>query len=200
MRTITISTLPNQPCPAVNELMSCLETNIQFVNSRYGGINNQLPRLQWRSKGTLNRHDAGLALDIMLSADNPQEDLLAKNLVSFFLDYHDVLQWRGMIYRDVYFDGSKLKPQNYTQDRDHFTHIHIDWLDMKLVVKNDDSSNFSIGWPQEAMANNFTDIISTSLSDLSQQFDNNELYEVDLWNIATITVGPIEITNDSENN
>jgi hypothetical protein len=112
------------------------------------------------------------------------EDILAKNLVSFLLDYQDFIKWKSIIYRDVCFDGKTMKPQKYTQDKKHFDHIHIDWLDWSLVKKDSAGTVTSIGWPEEALTTGFEDVLKLSLSDISEQFNSGELPDLNLTSLV----------------
>ncbi len=179
------------PCPAVRELMATLRASVPFLNSTYPEHNGQqFPRLQWRKDGTLNRHDAGLALDIILFANVERERILAENLVWAFADHQSEMQWRSVIYKDVAISGSGV-PVHYMQDRRHFTHVHIDWFDYGLYTG---TGGTSIPWPPEAHTGGFGAILGPDLQGLSDDWDGGQLASVDLMHLPRIIIGPITAT------
>jgi hypothetical protein len=177
------------PCPAVEELLSSLRSSIPFLAGTYREHNGQhLPRLQWRlGDGTLNRHDAGLALDIILFNNVERERILAENLVATFVDFQSDMHWLSVIYKNVTISGTGV-PRHYTQDTKHYTHIHIDWMRYELYVQ---TGRTSIPWSSEAYSRGFGATLSAVLVELNRAWEGNQLSRVDLMNIPTITVGPI---------
>ena len=122
----------NKPCPAVRTLAQVLLNNVPLLTETYVEVNGKpMPRLQWKKDGTLNRHDAGLALDLILFADRASEQQLAVEIVDAFLECRLAMQWYGVIYMHSQYDrNGGQKP--YTDDDKHMTHIHIDWLNYSL--------------------------------------------------------------------
>jgi hypothetical protein len=149
------------PCPAVQELMDCLQNNVPFLAEQYhDGSGKYLPRLQWRKDGTLNRHDAGLALDMILYSTDFNENALALDLCYAFKKNQPLMKWRGMIYLHTYTDGLTLADSNWSAD-DHLYHVHIDWFDYSLYAG---TGKTSIPWPPEAMTAGFSTNLGPDLA------------------------------------
>lgn len=143
-----------KPCPAVDGLMRALNTVPFLRNDRYK-INSKgkvvtMPRLQWRAAGGLNRHDAGLALDIILFSSNAKEAALADRLIEVLVELRASLQYSSFVYRDQIWKGTAPMPMAYTEDRRHFDHIHIDWLDWQAYLR---TNRTAIPWPKWAYVN-----------------------------------------------
>ncbi|MGA9994109.1 MAG: hypothetical protein WBP93_01790 [Pyrinomonadaceae bacterium] len=176
------------PCPAVRELKRALRGSIPYLAGTYREHNGEhLTRLQWRKDGTLNRHDAGLALDIILFASVPSERVLAENLVTIFLDFHNEMRWLSIIYENVAFSSRGI-PGLYLQDRRHYTHIHIDWFSFNLYER---AHRRSIPWPAEANTSGFSALLSGALVELNAQWSRNALSSMDLMHIPRMEIGPI---------
>ena len=177
------------PCPAVEELRSSLRGSIPFLAGTYREHNGEhLPRLQWRlGDGTLNRHDAGLALDIILFNNIERERILAENLLALFVDLQSDMHWLSAIYRDVIISATGI-PGNYTQDTRHYTHIHIDWMRYELYVR---TGRTSIPWSPEAYTRGFGASLSAALVVLNNAWLANELSRIDLRHIPRVIIGPI---------
>lgn len=181
---------PAKPCPAVEELVNTLKKYPAFEGKNWFDA---LPVLQTTSAKDLDRHNAGLALDIILiSPDHPalfrggaggkrtwneaQESLCeidqinAHQLVKIFLKLKGKMKFRSMIYEKVAWDSSKgLKPQKYTNDIEHYTHIHIDWLNYSLVTWKSgqpDGYAVAIEWSDEASTTGFSGDLATELDSL----------------------------------
>lgn len=180
--------MPTPPCPAVRELNRTLSSSIPFLAGTYREHNGRfLPRLQWRKDGTLNRHDAGLALDVILFYSVRRERILAENLMATFVDLQSEMRWLSAIYKDVVISGSGVA-RHYTQDRAHYTHVHIDWMNYSLYLG---AGRKSIPWPAEAFTTGFSGTLSATLTELNRAWESNELDEIDLMNIPRVIIGPI---------
>ncbi len=153
--------MSNLPCPAVQELMQCLTDNIPFLGESYREVNGKyLPRLQWRKDGTLNRHDKGLALDIILFSEKFEEDQLAQSLIRVFKKDQYLLKWRGLIFKHTYVSGLTFAEQTWDAD-DHLNHLHIDWFDYSLYAA---TGKTDIPWPPEASTAGFSILLGFDLS------------------------------------
>jgi hypothetical protein len=181
---ITASTLPTEPCPAVRELTNVLRETIPFLADTYlersgseytpkagedwhktSGVK-QYNRLQWQSGSPLDRHMAGLALDIILWDTNPQERALGHHLFKTFLEYKHRMNWLGLIYQRVTVNNLG-HPIPYNDNEKHKTHIHIDWLIFGDVTWEEDKAHHkkldsegkpipkTIPWPRIAFTTGF---------------------------------------------
>jgi hypothetical protein len=169
-----------------------LQSSIPFLNATYREHNGaHLPRVQWRAGGGLNRHDAGLALDIILFANVERERILAENIVVMLNDNQPSMNWLSLIYEDVVISGNGVT-RHYTQDRKHFTHIHIDWMRYELYLQ---SGKTRIPWSAEAYTRGFSASLSAELRLLNNDWESGQLSRVNLMNLSRITVGPITVTN-----
>lgn len=134
----------HSPSPAVESLIRVMKT-IPVLQGYYtlkkGG--KSLPRLQWRANGGLNRHDAGVALDIILFSKNSAEKNLAYQLADLFVGNKYEMGWSSFIYMDQIWEKTKTDPSSYTKDERHFDHIHIDWLDWNAYL---DTGKKGIPW------------------------------------------------------
>lgn len=130
----------NKPCPAVRTLAQVLLDTVPLLTETYVEVNGApMPRLQWKKDGTLNRHDAGLALDLILFANRASEQQLALRIIDAFLQCRPAMQWYGIIYMDFQYDRSGTR-NPYTNDKKHMTHIHIDWLNYGLYEQTGKTS------------------------------------------------------------
>ncbi len=151
----------NRPCPAVRTLAQVLLENVKLLTETYVEKNGKpLPRLQWKKDGTVNRHDAGLALDLILFANRADEQQLASEIVESFLECRPEMQWRSIIYMHFQYDRfGNQKP--YKENDMHMTHIHIDWMDYDLYKQ---TGKTSIPWPNEACNTGFSDMLTERLN------------------------------------
>ena len=123
-------------CPAIRELKAALlATNTILTPAKLGTT---------RPDGS--RHDAGLAMDIMLDSRAIGEKPLADQLIDAFVALHAKMKWSDILYTD--WDGSrpvffhipgaapfggpngmlKKNPNhNLKLGMDYLNHIHIDW-------------------------------------------------------------------------
>jgi hypothetical protein len=119
-------------CPAVSQLRSLLASYHVFPSLGGEGPHHVNNRIEF------SRHQAGLALDIMIPPSNSALVALGQHLFKLFIDYKHILRWRGMIYQHVSmtFGGhrnARLMRFNWRGD-DHENHIHIDWHDSRNVT------------------------------------------------------------------
>ncbi len=134
------------PSPAITALMDLLTK----------GTNSELKRgvalLESAGRaGNLYEHTAGLALDIYRDAKNEAQRAQAHNLIRFFIATRDSLGWRNMFYEGWGFSRSGL----VKGADNHYSHIHIDWMDFSLLTyegadRFDRSKWTEITWPPEA--------------------------------------------------
>jgi len=99
-------------------------------------------------------HVKGLALDIILFANDPKrrlEQQLAENLVDLFIYYKDQMGWSCVIYNHVTTDDFG-GPKPYTGKNPHTTHIHIEWPPSRASTTgfsgamSDDLNNLEDAW------------------------------------------------------
>lgn len=151
----------NKPCPAVRTLAQVLLDNVPLLTETYVEVNGApMPRLQWKKDGTLNRHDAGLALDLILFADRPSEQQLANEIIEAFLECRPEMQWYSVIYMNFQYDRNGNRSP-YTETNKHMTHIHIDWFSDSLYVQ---AGKTSIPWPPQAYTTGFADTLTERLN------------------------------------
>ncbi len=151
----------NRPCPAVRMLAQTLLNNIPLLTENYTEVNRTLmPRLQWKKDGSLNRHDAGLALDIILFANKADEQQLATQLIEAFLECRPEMQWYSIIYMHFQYNRNGGY-ESYNADDKHMTHIHIDWMDYEAYLQ---TGKISIPWPREAYNTGFADTLTERLN------------------------------------
>jgi hypothetical protein len=124
-------------CPAIAELKRAL--NGIFPSVETGTIRFPVPA---------DRHTSGLAMDVMLDIRESEEKALADGIIGVLIKHHRAMQWSDIIYSDWNPDGSiayyhipggghgyggtPLARNNYTADKEHTNHFHIDWVDFKL--------------------------------------------------------------------
>lgn len=182
------------PCPAVMTLKNCLEQTVPFLTGQYTESNDsQQSRLQQGRDGGFNRHDAGLALDIFLFAEQwykdkkldwKNEKILGEHLVKAFVDYRNQMNWTEIIFQDVIFrhepDDFNYKSGSYAENRKHYTHIHIDWMDnsLKGVIKNP-----PIPWSAQAKLTQFSSSLMTRLTEVNEKWQKGYLSSMDLKSI-----------------
>jgi hypothetical protein len=178
--------LPSEPCPAVKELTQVLGATIPFLAGTYNeNVKNKTTgkwekkpfgRLQWRKDGTANRHDAGLALDVILFANVETERILGEHLCAAFRRYQYLMGWLGMIFMNVNVNGETGGSNLYTDDEKHYTHIHIDWF--KDAVRNNAGEVTDIPWPPTALTTGFADLMREFLTDLGDSWSKGELQRI----------------------
>ena len=124
-------------CPAIAELKKVLKT--VFPEVEIGTIRFPTPA---------DRHTSGLAMDVMLSIEKPEQKAIADGIISVLIKHHSLMRWSDIIYSDWRDDGSifyyhipggghgyggkPLERNNYTKDKKHTDHFHIDWVDFNL--------------------------------------------------------------------
>ena len=124
-------------CPAIAELKKVLNTVFSSVET--GTIRFPVPA---------DRHTSGLAMDVMLDIREPEEKALADGIISVLIKHYKLMEWSDIIYSDWKPDGSihyyhipggghgyggtPLMRNNYTSDKEHTNHFHIDWVDFGL--------------------------------------------------------------------
>jgi len=154
----------NTECPAVAELRRALQAVI--------------PELRGKGIGTIreggNRHTAGLAADIMLDSTNAYQKGIADDIIAALIDMQRLIRWHDILYTD-WLPGNPPKPfhfhipgggggyggtplkKNPNNDaalgREHENHIHVDWVDFSLRIKDD--TVFVYDWPPDAKSAGF---------------------------------------------
>jgi hypothetical protein len=156
--------LANTECPAVAELRHALQ-----------GV---IPELRGNGIGTIrpdgSRHTAGLAADLMLDSTNAYQKGIADDVIAALIDMHGLIRWHDILYTDwlpgnppqpVHFHipgggggygGTPLvkNPQGNVQlGIAQHNHIHVDWVDFSLRIKND--SVLVYDWPADARSTGF---------------------------------------------
>lgn len=154
-------------------------------------------------KHEYNRHHAGLAVDIMLSA-KANEIPLGHALVLAFNRLATTMKWRSIIYQNVTINlngnGSRT-PSVYTGG-DHDDHIHIDWFQaanvrwqnitdvplrrrngdlVTMKAKNGAKIAVSIEWTAEAATVFESDpTVAQELTQATTAFQSGQLQAIDL--------------------
>lgn len=124
-------------CPAIAEFKTVL--NSVFPSVETGTI---------RFPDPADRHTSGVAMDVMLDIREPDEKALADGIISVLIKHHKLMEWSDIIFSDWNPDGSisyyhipggghgyggtPLARNNYTSDKKHTNHFHIDWVDFNL--------------------------------------------------------------------
>ncbi|MGI8639055.1 MAG: hypothetical protein ACR2MG_03790 [Pyrinomonadaceae bacterium] len=183
-------------CPAVKTLDLALRTTIPLLNGKFTdasvyeeGKNKGKHKISERLQTNGNpRHQLGVCLDILLFATDwsmydksvnwQKEKILGENLVKLFIELKDEMKWTEIIYEDrLFWEPDYYK--NYTADKKHFTHIHIDWMINSLKGKGKSEDEIIKNSPQ---ANNtsFSTQLTARLSQINQQWESNNLSSVNL--------------------
>lgn len=188
------------PCPAVLELKRSLEAAVPFLNGTYkdGKKHIILGRLQPGSDGGYNRHDSGLALDIILYAadkdpkggglifdknvDWGKEKILGEHLVKAFVDFRTEMKWTELIYQNVIFKQEPFSKGSYTENYKHYTHIHIDWMDNDLKIKGKVWTK-TVPWGEAAKTSNFLGAISGRLREVNEKWGKGYLSSLPPQNV-----------------
>lgn len=120
-------------CPAVNALQAVLRAHSFFAGARLGGTGSVAVHLGndvWKHE--FNRHNGGVAVDIMLARDDASPEVaLGHHLVRLFEKHHATMKWRSIIYRHYTNNpggGTDLDHPGCYKESDHLDHIHIDWF------------------------------------------------------------------------
>ncbi len=111
-----------------------------------------------------SRHDAGLAMDIMLDSRAPDEKTVADEIIEALIAIHDQMKWFDILYTDwknskpSFFHIPGMPPfggpngmlkknpnGNLQLGLDHINHIHIDWWPGKGTT----------AWPPSAKTTGF---------------------------------------------
>jgi hypothetical protein len=124
--------------PAIAELKAALLAAVPLLRANPGKIGTTRP--------DGSRHDAGLAMDIMLDSRDAAEKTVADRIIDAVVEIHARMKWSDILYTD--WNGSKasffhipgappfggpngmLKKnpnKNLKLGQDHINHIHIDW-------------------------------------------------------------------------
>jgi hypothetical protein len=152
-------------CPAIQELRDALLAGVPLLAtnpSKIGTI---------RADGS--RHDAGLAMDIMLDSRLPDEKAAADQVIQALVNTHGLMRWFDLLYTDwnlskpIYFHIPGMPPfggpngmlkKNPNNDKKlgkaHENHIHVDWFDLNPTT-----------WPPSAKKTGFK---AALLSELNQ--------------------------------
>jgi len=181
--------MPRAACPAVRKLDSLLRANFALLNGSFKDVNGKMSqRLQ---TGGNPRHQLGVCLDILLfsmawkldpSVDTKREKALAENLVKAFVDFKSDMKWTEIILQDRLFWEPEYYSR-YTQDRAHYTHIHIDWMTNSLKGKGRSESDIIALSPQ-AKTDGFRPALTARLRGIRDRFDSGSLSAM---NLAAIT-------------
>ena len=175
-------------CPAVRTLDLALRTSIPFFNGSFNDVRGGSLRLQTAGNP---RHQMGVCLDIFLfsspqaldkSVDWQKEKKLGENLVRAFIDLKDEMKWTEIIFQDRFFWEPEYY-KHYSQDRAHFTHIHIDWMTNSLKGKGKSEDEIITNSPQ-ANNTNFTAPLTARLAQINQQYTNGQLSGIDMASIT----------------
>jgi hypothetical protein len=170
---------PNHPakveCPAVAEMVRALQSVIPELRGHIGTV---------RDDGS--RHTAGLAADIMLDSTDQYEKMIADDIIAALIDLQSQMRWHDILYTDwlpgsgpkappraFHFHipgggggyGGKRLTKNLNPDvalgLAHENHIHIDWVDFSLRIKDD--TTFVYDWPSDARSTGFGAALSNAL-------------------------------------
>jgi hypothetical protein len=176
-------------CAAVRTLDSALRGTFPLLKGSFKDVNGKMSqRLQTSGNP---RHQLGVCLDIMLfsmpwkpdpGVDWEKEKRLAENLVRVFIDLKDEMKWTEIILQDRFFWEPEYY-KHYSQDRAHFTHIHIDWMTNSLKGKGK-SEDEIIKLSPQTKTDGFGGSLITRLGRIRDQFDSDSLSTIDLAAIA----------------
>lgn len=124
--------------PAIAELKAALLAGVPYLAA--------IPTKVGTTRPDGSRHDAGLAMDIMLHSQDMVEKLVADQIIDAVVNLHPRMKWSDILYTDwngsnpVYFhipgappfngpNGMLKKNPNKKESlgKAHINHIHIDW-------------------------------------------------------------------------
>jgi hypothetical protein len=153
----------NPESPAIGEVADAIESS--FPGITLFTTNNESP-------GT--RHTSGLAIDIMLDSTKAAQRHLAEGMIAAFIKLNASMIWSDIIYTDYHipagrggYGGTPFKPNSYTQDRRHFDHIHMDWVDFSLKNTGAEYLHIPYKWSEAAKTTGFTDALEKELAALA---------------------------------
>src|SRR5262249_1571738 len=125
-------------CPAVAELKEALLAAVPLLQENPSKIGTTRP--------DGSRHDAGLAMDIMLDRTQIDEKAVADQIIETGVKLHSKMNWSDILYTDwsnskptfFHVPGAppfggpngmlKKNPNNKLKlGMDHINHVHIDW-------------------------------------------------------------------------
>src|SRR5215475_11524687 len=153
----------NPESPSIGEVADVIESC--FPGITLFTTNNASP-------GT--RHTSGLAIDIMLDSTNATTRSRAEGMIAAFIKLNAKMMWSDLIYTDYHiptgrggYGGTRLKPNPYTQDRRHFDHIHMDWVDFALKNAGAEYKRIPYRWSEAAKTTGFAGALYTELAALA---------------------------------
>jgi hypothetical protein len=124
------------------------------------------------SPGT--RHTSGLAIDIMLDSTRAETRSRAEGMIAAFIKLSAQMMWSDIIYTDYHipsgrggYGGRRFKPNPYTQDRRHFDHIHMDWVDFALKNSGAQYLRIPYQWSEAAKTTGFAGALGGELMALA---------------------------------
>ena len=160
-------------CPAIQELKKALLPLIPI---------GKLETITRPSQGT--RHTSGIAMDIMLNMRVAEEYELANAIIAAVTDVeiYKLMRWSDLIYSawtDVPggeinhyhisgaeyhgYAGTPLKPSDYTKDKNHEDHIHIDWVDFSRKNPEPEYTRNPYQWTESAKATGFASTLQSAV-------------------------------------
>src|SRR5262245_25548583 len=141
----------NPESPSIGEVADVIESC--FPGITLFTTNNASP-------GT--RHTSGLAIDIMLDSTKAATRSRAEGMIAAFIKLNTKMMWSDIIYTDYHiptgrggYGGMRLKPNPYAQDRQHFDHIHMDWVDFALKNAGAVYQRIPYRWSEAAKTTGF---------------------------------------------
>ena len=156
-------------CPAIAKLKSAL--NSAFPSVETGTLRFPVPA---------DRHTSGIAMDVMLDIREPDEKALADQIIDALINNYTAMQWSDIIYSDwkddgsIYyfhipgggrgFAGTPLRKNNYTSDREHTNHFHIDWVDFSQKNPEPLFLTDPYKWTDAAMRSGFASALGTDFA------------------------------------
>jgi hypothetical protein len=153
----------NPESPAIGEVADVIERC--FPEITLFTTNNESP-------GT--RHTSGLAIDIMLDSNKAASRHRAEGMIAAFIKLNESMMWSDIIYTDYHipagrggYGGTRFKPNSYTQDRRHFDHIHMDWVDFSLKNAGAEYRHIPYQWSEAAKTTGFADALYKELAALA---------------------------------
>jgi hypothetical protein len=124
--------------PAIKELKEALLEAVPILKASPGKIGT--------TRTDESRHDAGLAMDIMLDSRDMTEKAVADDIIAALIATHAKMKWFDILYTDwngskpVFFHIPGMAPfggpngmlnknpnKNVQLGTEHINHIHIDW-------------------------------------------------------------------------
>src|SRR5271157_4138158 len=169
-------------CPAIAELKAALSALLPSVTLET--LADEKFDAKW-GRVQASRHTCGLAMDIMLDIREPREKAIADAIIATVTTetVYDQMGWSDLVYSDWIGDigrgdieyyhirgkeyhgygGTPLARSNYTDDKEHTNHIHIDWVDFALKNPEPQFQHDPYNWSNSAKRTGFAGPLTEEL-------------------------------------